>query len=128
MTILMPQSDLWDESYGFMKNPFSPNLRTFSIGAIWLGGQLLSTVDYNMSRTNENFIPCTYNIHDGEHTMTFVLSICCSSRILQQYGVNNFVLFTISLDLGFLTKLTISQTEHFWENFTKVKLYGFMSR
>lgn len=90
--------------------------------------KLLSTSEENMSRTREIFVSSVDNIHDDEHTSTFRLSIYCSSNILQQSGIGNFILFTISSNFEFLVKLAISQTEHFWKNFTKENLFGFMSR
>jgi hypothetical protein len=70
-----------------MKKPFSPNLCTFFIG------QLLSSVEENPSRTRKNSILGIDNIGYGEHISTFLLSICNSNQILQQYGIENFVPF-----------------------------------
>jgi hypothetical protein len=44
------------------------------------------------------------------------------SKFYNNMELDNFVLFTISPDLEFLAKLAISQTEHFWKNFTKRKV------
>jgi hypothetical protein len=87
-----------------MKKPFSPNLYTFFIGVILLGGPLLSTAEENPSRTKKNSISGTNNIHYGEYIA------------LSYYSFVVLVRFQKNLESATLSFLQKNSTCNFWKN------------
>jgi hypothetical protein len=121
----MDQSKLRDKSYRSQKSPILHIFFIFLTSTIKDEDQLLQPVEKNMEKTNKNFVSGADNNHDFKYTETSILVICCTYHFC--INLVNFVIFSCSLDLEFLAKTVIFQTEKKWKNFNQTKLSIFLT-